>query len=91
MLILGNSYQGTIIKIALFAMGLAFLIPSGVSRVVLLIPIIVSLADHFGYDSDSNGRGHVISRCIRNIFTRLFHFTCQRPQHVVVGNDRSLI
>lgn len=56
MLILGNSYQGTIIKIALFAMGLAFLIPSGVSRVVLLIPIIVSLADHFGYDSDSNGR-----------------------------------
>ncbi|MCW8356176.1 anion permease [Marinomonas pontica] len=27
MLILGNSYQGTIIKIALFAMALAFLIP----------------------------------------------------------------
>ncbi|WP_417528036.1 SLC13 family permease [Marinomonas shanghaiensis] len=56
MLILGNSYQGTIIKIALFAMGLAFLIPSGVSRVVLLIPIVVSLADHFGYSPDSNGR-----------------------------------
>ncbi|WP_232827827.1 SLC13 family permease [Marinomonas shanghaiensis] len=56
MLILGNSYQGTIIKIALFAMGLAFLIPSGVSRVVLLIPIVVSLADHFGYGPDSNGR-----------------------------------
>uniref|UniRef100_A6VVD2 Sodium/sulphate symporter n=1 Tax=Marinomonas sp. (strain MWYL1) TaxID=400668 RepID=A6VVD2_MARMS len=56
MLILGNSYQGTIIKIALFAMGLAFLIPSGVSRIVLIIPIIASLADHFGYDQDSNGR-----------------------------------
>lgn len=56
MLILGNSYQGTIIKIALFAMGLAFLIPSGVSRIVLIIPIIASLADHFGYDQNSNGR-----------------------------------
>lgn len=56
MLILGNSYQGTIVKIALFAMALAFLIPSGVSRIVLIIPIIASLADHFGYDQDSNGR-----------------------------------
>lgn len=56
MMVLGNSYQGTIIKIAFFAMGLAFLIPSGVGRIVLIIPIIVSLADHFGYDNESNGR-----------------------------------
>ncbi|TYL48374.1 SLC13 family permease [Marinomonas sp. IMCC 4694] len=56
MLVLGNSYQGTIIKIAFFAMGLAFLIPSGVGRVVLIVPIIASLADHFGYDQESNGR-----------------------------------
>lgn len=54
--ILGNSYQGTIIKLALFAMGLAFLIPSAIGRIVLIIPIIASLADHFGYDEDSNGR-----------------------------------
>jgi di/tricarboxylate transporter len=54
--ILGNSYRGTIIKIALFAMALAFLIPSGIGRIVLLVPIISSLADHFGYDEDSNGR-----------------------------------
>ncbi|MBJ7537388.1 SLC13 family permease [Marinomonas transparens] len=56
MVMLGNSYQGTIIKIAAFAMGLAFLIPSGVGRVVLIIPIIATLADHFGYGADSNGR-----------------------------------
>ncbi|ETI62315.1 SLC13 family permease [Marinomonas profundimaris] len=56
MMVLGNSYQGTIIKIAFFAMGLAFLIPSGVGRIVLIIPIIASLADHFGYDKHANGR-----------------------------------
>ncbi|BFM51265.1 SLC13 family permease [Marinomonas sp. THO17] len=54
--ILGNSYRGTIIKIALFAMALAFLIPSGVGRVVLIIPIVASLADHFGYGEKANGR-----------------------------------
>lgn len=54
--ILGNSYQGTIIKIALFSMGLAFLIPSGIGRVVLIIPTVATLAEHFGYAKDSNGR-----------------------------------
>ncbi|MEO9653860.1 SLC13 family permease [Marinomonas sp.] len=55
-MVLGQSYRGTIIKIALFAMLLAFVIPSGIGRIVLIVPIIASLADHFGYEQGSKGR-----------------------------------
>ncbi|RBO84000.1 SLC13 family permease [Marinomonas aquiplantarum] len=70
--ILGNSYQGTIIKIALFAMALAFLIPSGVGRVVLIIPIVATLADHFGYQENSNGRTGMLLAAAFGTFSPAF-------------------
>lgn len=70
--ILGNSYRGTIIKIALFAMALAFLIPSGVGRVVLIIPIVASLAEHFGYDEKSNGRTGMLLAAAFGTFSPAF-------------------
>lgn len=72
MVILGNSYQGTIIKIALFGIGLAFLIPSGVGRIVLIIPIIAYLANHFGYDENSNGRKGMLLAAAFSTFSPAF-------------------
>lgn len=91
MLILGNSYQGTIIKIALFAMGLAFLIPSGVSRIVLIIPIIASLADHFGYKQDSNGRKGMLLAAAFGTFLPAFSILpANAPNMLLSGMSEAL-
>ena len=53
---LGKRYYSVIIRMTFFALLLAFLIPSGIGRVVLLIPIVVAIADQLGYEEDSHGR-----------------------------------
>ncbi|NVK75072.1 MAG: anion permease [Oceanospirillaceae bacterium] len=91
MLVLGNSYQGTIIKIALFAMGLAFLIPSGVSRIVLIIPIIASLADHFGYEQDSNGRkGMLLAAAFGTFLPAFYILPANAPNMLLSGMIEAL-
>ena len=53
---LGRRYPGVIAGIVAFGVGLAFVMPSSMGRVVLLVPIIVALADHMGYGPDDKGR-----------------------------------
>lgn len=54
--ILGSRYSSVIASIVIFSLTLAFVMPSSMGRVVLLIPITLALADHMGYDSQANGR-----------------------------------
>lgn len=54
--LLGRRYSSIIFGIVLFSLALAFVLPSSMGRVVLLVPIIIALADHMGYDSGSSGR-----------------------------------
>ena len=54
--LLGKRYFTVISGVALFSLALAFVMPSSMGRIVLLVPIVVSLAEHMGYDSNSNGR-----------------------------------
>lgn len=53
---IGHSYFALLFGVAMVAMGLAFLMPSSTGRVVLLIPVVLSLADHLGYPVASKGR-----------------------------------
>lgn len=53
---LGTRYAGVILGIVLFGLALAFVMPSSMGRVVLLVPIVVALADRMGYGAPSNGR-----------------------------------
>ena len=53
---LGLRYVGVILGIVVFSVLLAFVMPSSMGRIVLLIPIIIALADHMEYSSESNGR-----------------------------------
>lgn len=54
--ILGASYRSVITRTAFFGVLLGFLIPSGIGRVVLLIPIVIAIADQLGYEEESKGR-----------------------------------
>lgn len=53
---LGTRYSSTITGIVLFSVALAFIMPSGMGRVVLLIPITIAVAEHMGYRPGDNGR-----------------------------------
>jgi di/tricarboxylate transporter len=53
---LGLRYNRVILGIVVFSVLLAFVMPSSMGRIVLLITIIVDLAYHLGYSSASNCR-----------------------------------
>ncbi len=52
----GSTYSGVIIRIVFFGLALAFVVPSSIGRVVLLLAIVKSLAEHMGYKAGSNGQ-----------------------------------
>ena len=53
---LDGSYARVIAGIVLVATGLAFLLPSTMGRVLLLLPIVLALAERLGFGPDSKGR-----------------------------------
>lgn len=61
---LGGRYSGVIIGTTLFSLALAFILPSSVGRIVMLVPILISLADHMGYGPASKGRTGLLSAAV---------------------------
>ncbi|MCP5425369.1 MAG: anion permease [Gammaproteobacteria bacterium] len=70
--ILGARYSSVILSIVLFGLALAFVMPSAMGRIVLLIPIIVALADRMGYGSGSNGRIGMLTAAAFGTFAPAF-------------------
>ena len=57
---LGGSYAGLIGGVVLMGVVLGFVMPSSMGRVILLIPIALAMAEHFGFERGSNGRTGVV-------------------------------
>ena len=55
-----NSYATLVTGVVLLAVAMAFLMPSAMSRVVIMAPIIAALADRFGFGEGTNGRAGLI-------------------------------
>ncbi len=53
---LSGSYITLVFGIAGVGLALAFLMPSTMGRIVLLIPIVIALCDHMGFEPGSNER-----------------------------------
>jgi len=58
--IFGGTYAGLIFGMALTGVALAFIMPSAMGRVILLIPIGIAMADQAGYESGSKARTGLI-------------------------------
>jgi anion transporter len=56
----GTSYLGVISGIVLIGMLFAFFIPSTMGRVVLLVPVVLSMADGLGLEEGSPGRNGMV-------------------------------
>ena len=53
---LGESFAGAMIGVVLFGLVMAFFMPSAMGRIVLMMPILMALAGHLGYEPHSLGR-----------------------------------
>lgn len=55
-----KSYATLVTGVVVLAVAMAFLMPSTMSRVVIMAPIVAALADRFGFGEGSNGRAGLI-------------------------------
>lgn len=65
---------------------LAFFMPAGIGRVLLLLPIVLAMADHFGFQKGSNGRkGLVMAAVFGAIIPGSAILPANVPNMVLVG------
>ncbi|MFN4089578.1 MAG: SLC13 family permease [Alphaproteobacteria bacterium] len=57
---IGRSYLTVLSGLAVGCIGLSFLMPSVMGRVLLLVPIVVALSDRLGYAEGSRGRAGIV-------------------------------
>ena len=57
---LEGSYTKLIGGMTIVGIAFAFIMPSAMGRIILLTPIAIALADHFGFQKGSNGRTGVV-------------------------------
>ncbi len=87
--------HGTYLKIigGLVAGGIcfSFLMPSAMSRVVLLIPIAIAIADYFGFTKGRNGRIGIVLAVILGSFLPAFAILpANVPNMVLIGISENL-
>lgn len=87
----GSTYSGVIIRIVFFGLALAFVVPSSIGRVVLLLAIVKSLAEHMGYKAGSNGQtGMMIAATLGTCLPAFTILPANGPNMVLAGMAESL-
>jgi di/tricarboxylate transporter len=87
----GNNYAAVIASIAVVCVSLTFLLPSTAARILLLVPIILSLADRLGYGPQSRGRvGMVIATLCLSALPCISVLTSGNRTMVVAGLAETL-
>lgn len=69
---LEGSYFRLISGMVLVGLALAFVMPSAMGRIVLLIPVTLALAAHFGFEEGSNGRTGLVVAATLGTFIPAF-------------------
>jgi len=88
---LNRSYVRIISGVVTIGVLFAFLMPSAMGRVVLLMPIIGELTAHFGFEKGSNGRTGVFLAAILGSFVPAFAILpANVPNMVLVGLSETL-
>ncbi|HIJ62998.1 MAG TPA: SLC13 family permease, partial [Rhodospirillaceae bacterium] len=87
----GTTYWGVIGGIVTMGAALGFIMPSSVGRVVLLVPIALSLADRFGFAPGSRGRlGVVLAAALGCDAPTFSILPANVPNLVLVGGAETL-
>ncbi len=87
----GSSYAGIISGIMVMAVSMAFLMPSTLGRLMILLPIVLAMADGFGYRLGSNGRaGMVLAVSFGTMIPGFAIMSATVPAMVVIGAAETL-
>lgn len=83
---LAGSYPRIITGVVLVSLALAFLMPSTMGRVLLLVPIFLALADRLGFAPGSNGRtGMVVAVALSSFLGPAAILPANVPNNVLAG------
>jgi anion transporter len=86
----GRSYAGLVFGMLSVGIALAFVMPSSMSRVLLLMPIGLALADKLGYAHGSNGRTAIVLAILAGAFLIPFSILPANVPNVIllgIGED----
>ncbi len=83
---LAGSYFRLLAGMAATGLSLSFIMPSAMGRVLLLVPIALALAEHFGFKQNSNGRKGMILSVILGTYLPAFTILpANMPNMVLAG------
>jgi di/tricarboxylate transporter len=81
-----RSYVGTLAGIVVGSVALAFLVPSSIGRIMILLPVISALALQLGFEAPSNGRtGMLCAACFATFAPAFTILPANAPNMILVG------
>ncbi|MFS4583456.1 SLC13 family permease [Phaeobacter sp. C3_T13_0] len=81
-----RSYGGLLTGIVAFSVALAFVMPSSIGRIMILLPVIAALAERIGFGSASNGRTAMLAVATFGTFAPAFTILpANAPNMILVG------
>lgn len=88
---IGTTYSGVIVRVTLAGLILAFLLPSSMARIFLLLPLIVALAERLDYRPGSNGRTGMLIAAIFGTWAPAFSILpSNAPNMILAGMAENL-
>ncbi|HBR96670.1 MAG TPA: sodium:sulfate symporter [Gammaproteobacteria bacterium] len=88
---LGRRYQAMIAGLVGFGLLLAFIMPSSMGRIVLLMPIILALAEHRGYVPGSRGQiGMLLAAAFGTFLPAFTILPANAPNMILAGMAEAL-
>ncbi|WP_295813347.1 SLC13 family permease [uncultured Nitratireductor sp.] len=88
---LGKRYSTVVAGVTVFSLALAFVMPSSIGRIVLLLPIVIGLADHMGYGAGANGRtGMVLAAAFGTFLPAFTILPANAPNMIMAGMAETL-
>ncbi len=89
---MGRSFAQALFGVILLGVGLAFLMPSSLGRVVLLVPLLTALASHLGYETGGKGWNGLVLGGIMSTFLSAFSILPSNiPNMVLAGSAEAML
>ncbi|AUQ52031.1 putative sodium dependent symporter (plasmid) [Phaeobacter inhibens] len=86
-----RSYGGLLTGIVVFSVALAFVMPSSIGRIMILLPVISALAERVGFGAASNGRTGMLAVATFGTFAPAFTILpANAPNMILVGMSETI-
>ncbi|TDX27598.1 di/tricarboxylate transporter [Modicisalibacter xianhensis] len=89
---LSSSHTVAIVGVVTLGLLMAFVMPSGMGRIVLMVPILITLADHLGYAPGHRGRTGILLGGIMGTFLPTYAILpANVPNTVLMGAAEAIL